>query len=367
MTTTASKFCCDPASKSSGTSVTETSGGLSRRPSCSLHARYSRETRGCSRASSQASCSRSSKTRSATRARSISPPSFRTPSPSRSTIARLTSASLRSRWWTISSLETVAAPSRANARSASVFPAPIPPVIATATGRLKLRGLVGFFVAGRRFGCGFGLDHGLGLGLRGRPSLGLRGRLSLGFRLDLGNGLDRSLGDRFVEHLDVLCGRHFARGRVAEHVLGEIEVRGERCTVGARLDRLALLDALQREREAPPVGVDLDDLHVHDVALGDDLARILDVVLRELRDVNESLDPGHDLHERAERDDFRHLALHDVVLVVRLDDLLPRIRLRLLEPERDSLPVAVDVQHLDLHGLADLQHLGWMVDVAPRG
>src|SRR5215210_4143349 len=360
MTTTASKFSCDPASKSSGTSVTETSGGLSRRPSCSRHVRYSRETRGCSSASSQASCSRSSKTRSATRPRSISPPSFRTPSPSRSTIARLTPSSLRSRWWTISSLETVAAPSRANARSASVFPAPIPPVIATATGRLKLCGLVGFFVGGRGFGCGcgFGLDHWLGLGRRSR--------LRLGLRLDLGNGLDRAHGDRFVEHLNLLCGRHFARGRVAEHVLGEIEVRGERCAVGARLDGLALLDALEREREAPPVGVDLDHLHVHDVALGDDLARILDVVLRQLGDVHEALDAREDLHEGAERDHLRHAALDHVALAVGLDDLLPRVGLRLLETERDPLALAVDVEHLDLHVLSDLEHLGRMVDVAPR-
>src|SRR5215212_4618010 len=223
MTTTASKFCCDPASKSSGTSVTETSGGLSRRPSCSLHARYSRETRGCSRASSQASCSRSSKTRSATRARSISPPSFRTPSPSRSTIARLTLSSLRSRWWTISSLETVAAPRRANACSASVLPAPIPPVIATATGRRKLGGLFGFFVGGRRLGLG------LRLGLGGRDRLGLGSRDGLRL-LDLGHGLEGALGDRLVQHLDVLCDR-LGRRRVAEHVLREVEVRGERSAV----------------------------------------------------------------------------------------------------------------------------------------
>src|SRR5439155_19224596 len=34
--------------------------------------------------------------------------------------------------------------------------------------------------------------------------------------------------------------------------------------------------------------------------------------------------------------------------------------------ERDPLPVAVDVEHRDLGGLLDLEHLGWMVDVAPR-
>src|SRR5215210_3604072 len=38
----------------------------------------------------------------------------------------------------MSSLETTAAPWRANARSVSDFPAPIPPVIATETGRERL-------------------------------------------------------------------------------------------------------------------------------------------------------------------------------------------------------------------------------------
>src|SRR5439155_3356609 len=34
--------------------------------------------------------------------------------------------------------------------------------------------------------------------------------------------------------------------------------------------------------------------------------------------------------------------------------------------ERDALALAVDVEHLDLHGLADLEHLGRVVDVRPR-
>ena len=62
---------------------------------------------------------------------------------------------------------------------------------------------------------------------------------------------------------------------------------------------------------------------------------------------------------------FRHAALDDVVLAVALDHLLPRIRLGLLEAERDPLPVAVDVQHLHLHRLTDVEHLGRVVDVAP--
>ena len=128
--------------------------------------------------------------------------------------------------------------------------------------------------------------------------------------------------------------------------------------VGARQGLLALLDALEREREAAPLGVDLEDQHVDRIALRDDLARVLDVVLRQLGDVHEPLDAGQDLDEGAERDDLRDATLDDVVLGVALEHLLPRIRLRLLEAERDPLAVAVDVEHLDLDLLADLEHLG---------
>ena len=75
--------------------------------------------------------------------------------------------------------------------------------------------------------------------------------------------------------------------------------------------------------------------------------------------------PGQDLDERAEGDDLRDATLDDVLLVVVLEHLLPRIRLGLLEAERDPLALAVDVEHLDLDRLADLEHLGRMVDVAP--
>ena len=136
--------------------------------------------------------------------------------------------------------------------------------------------------------------------------------------------------------------------------------------VGARKRLLALFDPLQREREAPALGVDLEDQHVDRVALRDDLARVLDVVLRELGDVHEPLDPRQDLDEGAEGDDLRHASLDDVVLGVALEHLLPRIRLGLLEAERDALAVAVDVEHLDLDLLADFEHLRRVVHVAPR-
>src|SRR5512132_2251816 len=99
--------------------------------------------------------------------------------PKRSSSAPLTSGSSSISSWTISSLESVAAPWRANARSASLFPAPMPPVIAT---------LSGFRLIGLRW-LGFGFQRGLGFGYRDRLSFGFRLELGFGFRDRLGLGL----------------------------------------------------------------------------------------------------------------------------------------------------------------------------------
>src|SRR4029079_19026880 len=102
----------------------------------------------------------------------------------------------------------------------------------------------------------------------------------------------------------------------------------------ARLWLVAFRDTLERERESPALGVDLEDHHVHRVTLRDDFPRMLDMVLRELGDVHEPLDAGEDLDEGAERDHLGHAALDDVALLVALAHLLPRVGLRLLEAER---------------------------------
>src|SRR5207237_5700726 len=127
----------------------------------------------------------------------------------------------------------------------------------------------------------------------------------------------------------------------------------------------AVLDALEREGEAPAVGVHLEDPDGDPVALRDDVARVLDVMLRELGDVDEPLDARQDLDEGTEGDDLRDGALHDVALLVALQHLLPGVALRLLEAERDPLPLAIDVENLHLDRLAYLQDLGRVVDVAP--
>ena len=124
-----------------------------------------------------------------------------------------------------------------------------------------------------------------------------------------------------------------------------------RLAIAARQD--LALDALDRQRQAAALGVDLEDLHLHVVARLHDLARVLDVLLGELGDVHEALDALQDLDERAEGDHLGDLALELVADVVGVDDALPRVLLGLLEAQGDALAVAVDVEHLDLHGVAD--------------
>src|SRR6266498_1178484 len=311
-------------------------------------------TRGCRRRSSQSSCSGSAKTMSAMRPRSTWPSGPKTPSPKRSRTAARTSSSERSRSWTISSLEITAAPWRANAPSASDFPAPIPPVTATATGRalgglffLRRSRIAALGVAGTRIF----RRHAVGLD----ALVGLLGRRFLDEAL-LGDGLLSRARSQGLPGDGLLC--HV----FGEDFLGEAQLGGPLADPGAAF---SFVDPLQGEGQATPLRIHLDDLRAHRLTLGHDLARVLDVVLRQLGDVNKPLDARHDFDEGAEGDHLRHLPFDDVPLVVHVHHLLPGVRLGLLQAERDALPLAVDVEHLDLHFLADLEQLRGMVYVTP--
>ena len=78
-----------------------------------------------------------------------------------------------------------------------------------------------------------------------------------------------------------------------------------------------------------------------------DLGRLFHVVLGQLGDVDETLDPFFDLDEGAEGDQLGHPAVDDLVDLAVLEHLLPRVLLGLLEAQGDALPIAVDVEHLD--------------------
>jgi len=81
--------------------------------------------------------------------------------------------------------------------------------------------------------------------------------------------------------------------------------------------------------------------------------------------VDETLDPALEFDEGAvvrNRDDPAQHARPDRVL---LGHVLPGVLLKLLEAERDPLPVPVDVEDLDLERLADLADFRRMADAPP--
>src|SRR5437762_279165 len=264
--------------------------------------------------------------------RSSRPSGARMPSPNRSTSFFSAgcpgSTTARATW----SASTITAP-RAASRSATVdLPAPIPPVSPTRSnsGGLGRRGLV----AGcRRFRH---LGRGLACSRRLRCSRGVA----------LGGGR-RLLGRR----ADVLA-------LLVEGVLAEmLAVLGR--------DFAALGRLLDRQRDAPPVEIDVDDLHPQLLAGRDDLLGRLDVVRGHLGDVHEALDAVAHLDERAEGHELGDLPVHELADLVAVRELLPRILLRGLQRQRDALAIEIDVEHLHLDVVADLHYRARVVDVLP--
>src|SRR5262249_52851473 len=113
--------------------------------------------------------------------------------------------------------------------------------------------------------------------------------------------------------------------------------------------------------------VDLEDLHLDFLRSGDDLAWV-HVLLgpRHLGDVDQALDAGLELDEGAVVGDVGDAAgetLTDRELGL---DALPRIGQQLLHAERDAVGLVVDLDDLDLDLLADVEHLGRVIDAPPR-
>src|SRR3984893_937257 len=124
---------------------------------------------------------------------------------------------------------------------------------------------------------------------------------------------------------------------------------------------------LEAERDAALDRIDLEDLHLDLLGGRHDLAGV-HVLLgpRHLGDVDEPLDAGLELDEGAVVGDVGDAALEagaDRELGL---DALPRIGLQLLHAERDAVGLVVDLDDLDLDLLADVEHLGRMIDAPPR-
>src|SRR4051812_39480326 len=82
--------------------------------------------------------------------------------------------------------------------------------------------------------------------------------------------------------------------------------------------------------------------------------------------MDEPFDAGLELHEGAVVGDVGDAALElGTKREFRLD-VLPRIVLQLLHAERDAVRLVIDLDDLDLHLLANVEHFGRVIDATPR-
>src|SRR5829696_1207990 len=294
---------------------------------------------------------------------------------------------------TIASASTMTAPRAASRFVTDDLPAPMPPVRTTritaaslgggvVVGRLG-GGLARTGVAGDRLACAdlpalatFGrravlavvLRPGglaLGVGVAGGPVAVLVDlevlAVLLGQLATLGGLLDRqadpAAGEVEIDDLDpqLLAGRHDLVGRVdvvrrhlrdvheALDAVADLHERAELDELGdPAVDQLAdlvaagellpgiLLRGLEREADALPAHVHVEDLDVDLVADGDDRAGVVDVLPRQLADVDQPVHAAQ-VDEGAEADDRRHGAVTHLADLEVGEELVARLLLGLLQ------------------------------------
>jgi hypothetical protein len=128
-----------------------------------------------------------------------------------------------------------------------------------------------------------------------------------------------------------------------------------------------LLRLLHAERNLLLVRIDLEHHRLDRLADAHELRRVADVARpAHLGDVHQTFDARLELDEGAVVRDADDLALHPRADRILLGDILPRVRLELLEAEGDALTLPIDVENLDLEFRANGDQLGGMRDAAPR-
>src|SRR5690606_8160836 len=145
-----------------------------------------------------------------------------------------------------------------------------------------------------------------------------------------------------------------AAGRLAELVAHQV-AQGGAGLAGVleplRVGQLVLAPgALDRQADAALGRIHLDDLGALHLARLEHLARILDALVGDLRDVHQALDAGLDLGERRELGELEDLDLDDLADRVVVGVPVPGVLLQLLDAQADLglLAAVVDVED---HGL----------------
>src|SRR6476469_8206431 len=123
---------------------------------------------------------------------------------------------------------------------------------------------------------------------------------------------------------------------------------------------------LEAERDAALDRIDFENLHFDFLRGRNDLAGV-HVFLgpRHFRDVDQAFDARLQFDERAVVGDVGDAAGEARIERILRLDALPRIVQQLLHAERNAVGLVVDLDDLDLDGLADGEHFGRVIDPAP--
>src|SRR6202165_3875894 len=123
---------------------------------------------------------------------------------------------------------------------------------------------------------------------------------------------------------------------------------------------------LEAERDPALDRIDFENLYFDFLRGRNDLAGV-HVLLGpgHLRDVDQAFDARLQFDERAVVGDVGDAAGEARIERILRLDALPRIVQQLLHAERDAVGLVVDLDDLHLHGLADGQHFGRVIDPAP--
>src|SRR5690606_8206485 len=139
---------------------------------------------------------------------------------------------------------------------------------------------------------------------------------------------------------------------LAAELVAERGATGVRRRVALRIrELLRAVRALDRQADLALRAVRVEHLDLHLLTGLQHRARIVDVLLADLGDVDETLDALLELDEGAEVEDLEDLAVDDLAGRVLVRDAIPRVLDQLLDAEADLRLVAVTGVDVEEHGL----------------
>src|SRR5438034_5791016 len=131
-------------------------------------------------------------------------------------------------------------------------------------------------------------------------------------------------------------------------------------------DPRILFRLFHTERDLLLVRIDLEHHGFDRLTDGNQLRRMPHVERpAHLADVDKTFDARLELDKGAVIRDRHNLALHACSDGILFRDVLPRIRMQLLEAERNALALPIDVEHFDFDFVPDLHHLARVLNPAP--